>query len=150
MKSKVSAYVAAALLSLIAVAVFAESDIDAHRDCVHCGMDRKAFGYSRMLVQYEDGASVGLCSLRCAAVELEANKNHKVKAVFVADRDTRTLINVEKAVWVLGGNKKGVMTMLPKWAFESRDAADKFLKEYGGKIASWSEALEAARKELSQ
>lgn len=129
---------------------FAQSDIDQHRDCIHCGMDRKAFGYSRMLVQYEDGTSVGVCSLRCIVTELDANKNRKVKAIQVADRNTRTLIDVEKAVWVLGGSKRGVMTMNPKWAFETKAAADAFIKEFGGAIVSWPEALAAAQKEVTQ
>ncbi len=48
--------------------VLAQDDIDAHRSCASCGMDRKAYGYSRMLIQYEDGAMVGTCSLHCAVV----------------------------------------------------------------------------------
>jgi len=128
----------------------AQSDIDQHRDCIHCGMDRKAFGYSRMLVEYEDGTSVGVCSLRCMVTELDANKSRKVKSILVADRNTRTLIDGEKAVWVLGGSKRGVMTMNPKWAFETKSAADVFIKEFGGTIVSWPEALAAARKEVSQ
>jgi copper chaperone NosL len=129
---------------------FAQSDIEDHRSCAHCGMDRKAYGYSRMLVQYGDGAVVGVCSLHCAIVELEANQGRTVKTLLVADRDTRTLIDAEKAIWVMGGKKRGVMTQLPKWAFQTKTDAEDFIKANGGKIVSLEEALTAAREELVQ
>jgi copper chaperone NosL len=130
--------------------VMAQSDIDDHRECAGCGMDRKAYGYSRMLIQYEDGTEVGVCSLHCAVEELDAHGSRKVKAIFVADRDTRTLIAADKAIWVMGGSKRGVMTKQPKWAFQTRAAAEAFIGSYGGKLVSWEEALAAARQDMSQ
>ncbi len=127
-----------------------QSDIDCHRDCVNCGMDRKAYGYSRMLIQYDDGAEVGVCSLHCALIEIDAHKGHRLKALFVADRNTRMLMDAEKAVWVLGGKKGGVMTRRAKWAFGSNDAAENFIKSYGGKIITWDEALAAAREDMAK
>jgi copper chaperone NosL len=144
------AIIIAALLFFAASVVPAEEDIDAHRSCIHCGMDRKAYGFSRMLVQYEDGSSVGLCSLRCVVVELDANPKRAVKAILAADRTERTLIDAEKAVWIMGGVKRGVMTDRPKWAFASRAAAEAFIENYGGTIVTWSEALAAAREDLAQ
>jgi hypothetical protein len=138
---------AAMLLSLFALAAFAEVDIDQHRDCKHCGMDRKAFGYSRMLVEYKDGRQVGTCSLHCVVTELNSSKGGGVISFKVADRNTRQLIDAERAVWVIGGKKRGVMTMRAKWAFAKNDAAQNFIDAYGGKIASWSEALAAARED---
>lgn len=129
---------------------FAQSDIEDHRSCAHCGMDRKAYGYSRILVQYGDGSVVGVCSLHCAVVELDANQGRTVKTLQVADRDSRTLIDAEKAIWVMGGKKRGVMTQLPKWAFQTKADAEAFIKENGGKIVSLEEALAAAREELGQ
>jgi copper chaperone NosL len=127
---------------------FAQIDIEDHRSCAHCGMDRKAYGYSRMLVQYGDEAVVGVCSLHCAIVELDANQGRTVKTLLVADRDTGTLIDAEKAIWVMGGKKRGVMTQLPKWAFQTKTDAEAFIKKNGGKIVSFEEALTAAREEL--
>ncbi len=138
------------LLSFMGTSGLAQSDIDCHRDCVNCGMDRKAYGYSRMLIQYDDGLEVGVCSLHCALVEMDAHKDRRLKALFVADRNTRMLIDVEKAVWVLGGKKVGVMTRRAKWAFESNDAADKFIQSYGGNIITWNEALAAARDDAAK
>jgi nitrous oxide reductase accessory protein NosL len=141
---------AVVLFCIVRTGAFAQSDIEDHRSCAHCGMDRKAYGYSRMLVQYEDGTVVGVCSLHCAVVELGANQSRTVKALFVADRDTRTLIDAEKAIWVMGGRKRGVMTQQPKWAFQSQDGAEAFIKANGGKIVTLAEALAAAREEAAQ
>jgi len=138
------------LCNIPGMSALAQSDIDIHRYCAYCGMDRKAYGFSRMLIQYEDGTEVGVCSLHCALIEMDAHQGRKVKALLVADRNTRTLIDAEKAVWVLGGKKGGVMTKRAKWAFASKDAADKFIAAYGGKIVSWDEALAAAREDLTK
>jgi nitrous oxide reductase accessory protein NosL len=144
-------FLATALASgLHGTAAFAQDDIAAHRSCVHCGMDRKAYGYSRVLVQYSDGMEVGVCSLHCAVVVLDSSPGRKTKAILVADRDSRLLINAEQAVWVMGGTKRGVMTPRPKWAFSTRTAADAFIREYGGTIITWNEALTAAREDLAR
>jgi hypothetical protein len=111
-------------------------------------MDRKAYGYSRMLIEFQDGALTGPCSLRCAVAELDENPGRPVKAIRVADRDTRRLTDARDAVWVMGGRKPGVMTPVAKWAFGSRAAADAFVKANGGRVVTWSEALGAAREEL--
>jgi nitrous oxide reductase accessory protein NosL len=153
MKKRRFAIIAILTLVLIGVAemnVLAQDDIDAHRSCASCGMDRKAYGYSRMLIQYEDGTVVGTCSLHCAVVKLDANPGRTVKSLLVADRDSRVLIDVERANWVMGGGKRGVMSQLPTWAFQSRTGAEAFIKSNGGKIVTWADALAAAREELVQ
>jgi nitrous oxide reductase accessory protein NosL len=143
-------FLSAAVFGFRGELIFAQDDIAEHRSCIHCGMDRKAYGFSRMLVQYEDGASIGVCSLRCAVVELDSNPRRTVKAILAADRTERILIDAEKAVWVMGGVKRGVMTSRPKWAFSSKAAADAFIENYGGTIVTWSEALVAAREDLAR
>jgi copper chaperone NosL len=142
-------FCASLLVILAGPAVPAGDDISEYRSCIHCGMDRKAYGFSRMLVQYEDGSSVGVCSLRCVVMELDANPKRTVKSILAADRTERILIDAEKAVWVMGGAKRGVMTDRPKWAFASRDSAASFIESYGGTIVTWSEALAAAREDLA-
>jgi len=138
------------ILPLAVSAINAADDIDEHRSCTHCGMDRKAYGFSRMLVQYEDGTAVGVCSLRCAVMELDANPKRTVKAILAADRTERTLIDAQKAIWVMGGSKRGVMTDRPKWAFATKADADAFIEDYGGVIITWNEALAAAREDLAR
>jgi nitrous oxide reductase accessory protein NosL len=137
------------LLFLAGTVALAGGDIDMHRSCTFCGMDRKAYGFSRMLIQYEDGAEAGVCSLHCAIIELDANRNRKVKSLLVADRDDRSLVPAETAFWVIGGSKRGVMTQRPKWAFKTRAAADNFVKTFGGTITTWNEAVTAAREDAA-
>jgi nitrous oxide reductase accessory protein NosL len=140
-------FLAAAIIGTLSLPALAQKDIDTHRSCAHCGMDRKAFGYSRMLVLYEDGTQTGVCSLQCVITEFAAQRAKKVKALQVADRDTQQLIAAEKAIWVMGGSKRGVMTMQPKWAFTTEAAAKAFIKANGGKIVSWDKAFTAAQEE---
>ncbi|KAB0670432.1 NosL family protein [Oryzomonas sagensis] len=127
----------------------AQDDIREHRSCTTCGMDRKAYGYSRMLIHYRDGGRAGVCSLHCAVTELDANKRRPVTSILVADRDTRLLIDAGKAIWVIGGRKRGVMTQRPKWAFGTEAAARSFIAANGGTTANWAEALAAAQGEIA-
>jgi copper chaperone NosL len=135
------------LVVLSALTAGAHDDINTFRECHQCGMDRKVFGYSRMLVIYEDDSQAGVCSLHCAVTEINEHKDKKVKKLLVADRDSHSLIEADKAVWVLGGKKRGVMTDRAKWAFATMEAAEKFVDAQGGKIIGWEEALAAARED---
>lgn len=126
----------------------AEDDTRKQRSCSVCGMDRKAYGYSRMLILYQDGSQTGVCSLHCAVSELDSHKERPVASVQVADRDTRLLLDSGKAVWVMGGKKRGVMTQRPKWAFGTEEAARSFIAANGGVVASWAEVQAAAREEM--
>lgn len=127
----------------------AEDDVATHRECSYCGMDRKAYGYSRMLLRAEDGGEVGVCSLRCAVVDLDAHPERKVAALLVADRDTHALVDAATATWVMGGRRRGVMTARPKWAFATRLAAEAFVAAEGGVVVTWDEALRAAREDVA-
>ncbi len=121
--------------------------VEAPESCTHCGMDRTKFAHSRMLIEYADGTSVGLCSLNCAAIELDGSKGKEVKSIQVADYNSKKLIDAKKAFWVIGGEKKGVMTMTAKWAFEKKADADQFISQYGGKPGTFDEALNLARQD---
>jgi copper chaperone NosL len=61
------------------------------------------------------------------------------RGIFVADRDTRLLLDVDQQIWVIGGKKRGVLTQVPKWAFASRSAAQSLIEANGGVIATWAE-----------
>jgi len=127
-----------------------QDDLPLHRECRYCGMDRQAYGFSRLLVRYQDGGEAGTCSLRCTLVELDANPARPVKAVLTADRDTRELVDAASATWVIGGGKRGVMTARAKWAFATRAGAEAFVKAHGGALATFEEARAAAREDLAK
>jgi len=139
---------AALILSLSAGFCLAQDDVAKQASCKYCGMDRKTFAHSRMLVTYEDGSSMGTCSLHCTAVELALNIDKTPKSIEVGDFKTKKLIDAEKAFWVIGGSKPGVMTKRAKWAFESKADADAFIKENGGKPASFDEAIKASYEDM--
>jgi hypothetical protein len=148
MKRTLIATVAAVLCMLIAGFALAQDDIKKHPTCKYCGMDREKFAYSRMLIEYDDGASVGTCSIHCAAVDLSLNIDKTPLAVMVGDYLAKKLIEAEKASWVLGGSKPGVMTKRAKWAFESKDEAEKFAKENGGTLVSFDQAIKASYEDM--
>jgi nitrous oxide reductase accessory protein NosL len=110
-------------------------------------MDRVVFAHGRMLINFADGTSVGTCSLNCVAVEMMANKEKKVQSLKVADYTTKKLVDARTAVWVIGGSKDGIMTSVPKWAFAGKADAEKFVKENGGRITDFDEALNMALRE---
>jgi len=136
----------------IAPAAFAAppADIAQASKCRHCGMDRQKFNHSRMLIEYEDGSSVATCSLHCTSVELANTIDKMPVMVRVADYDSKELVDAEKAVWVLGGSKKGVMTGQAKWAFAGKAAAESFIKANGGRIADFDEAIKASYDDMYQ
>jgi nitrous oxide reductase accessory protein NosL len=129
------------------VAESLHADMKTYQACPHCGMDRRKYDYSRMLITYSDGSSAGVCSIHCAATELKASKGKTVKVVEVADLNSKKLVEAEKATWVIGGSRKGIMTQAPKWAFAKKDDAAEFIGMYGGRQATYNEALTLAEKE---
>lgn len=133
------------LLSAV-IAFAADKPVETPADCKQCGMNRTKFAHSRMLITYSDGSS-GTCSINCVAVDLKANKGKTVKSLQVGDYNSKELIDAKTATWVIGGSKKGVMSKVPKWAFADKSAAEKFIKESGGKLATFDEALKAAEGE---
>ena len=126
----------------------AREDVQKHPSCKHCGMDREHFAHSRMLVRYSDGSEVGTCSIHCLAVELILNLNLTPQRIEVADYNKKTLVDAEKASWVIGGDKPGVMTKRPKWAFEKKSDAEAFIKAHGGSPATFEESMRASYEEM--
>jgi copper chaperone NosL len=116
--------------------------------CPLCGMDRNKFDFSRVLIVYDDGSTFGGCSLHCAAIDMALNIDKGPMEIWVGDYNTKKLIGAEKAFWVVGGKKMGVMTKRGKWAFETQEAAEKFIAEYGGELSDFEGATEAAYEDM--
>ena len=135
-----------ALLLFTGIAV-ADRNVESPKACQLCGMDRTKFAYSRMVVVYADGTSDGVCSLNCAVEQMKKYPKRQVKLLMVADCATRELVDVRTATWVIGGEKPGVMTSMPKWAFARKEDAQKFITNNGGRLATFDEALNLALKE---
>ncbi len=152
MKRRKTSVLVMALCMFTATMVFAmvQKDIQEYPSCKYCGMDRQKFAQTRMLIEYDDGSAVGLCSIHCAAVDLCLNIDKTPKAIKVGDFNNKNLIDAETAVWVIGGKKMGVMTKQGKWAFENKADAEKFVEENGGAIASFDNAMKASYEDMYQ
>jgi len=126
----------------------AQDDVKKHPACKYCGMDREKFAHSRFLVEFEDGSSQGTCSIHCTAVDFALNIDKAPKTFLVGDYSTKILIDAEKAFWVIGGNKPGVMTKRAKWAFATKEDADKFIAENGGSPTTFEQVFKAAYEDM--
>lgn len=136
------------LMLALAMPASAQEDIEKHPTCKYCGMERGAFMHSRMVVVYEDGTEVGTCSIHCAAIDNVQKLDAAPMSIRVGDHDTGKLIDGEKAYWVIGGKDAGVMTRRPKWAFEKKEAAEKFVAAKGGDVTTFEEALRATYEDM--
>jgi copper chaperone NosL len=128
--------------------LFAQEDIKKYPSCKYCGMDREKFAYSRVLIEYEDGTVVPFCSIHCAGVDLAINIDKTPKMMWVGDYGTKSLVDAEKAVWVIGGSKMGVMTKRAKWAFEFEEDAKKFAQEHRGTLSSFEQTMRAVYMDM--
>lgn len=149
MKKMFVLLVAVSLIFTAAGFLFADDDTKAHPTCIYCGMNRVQFAHSRMLIEYDDNTTTPFCSIHCAAVDLALKIDKTPKSIMVGDYATKELIDAEKAYWVLGGAKMGVMTKRAKWAFANKEGADNFVSGNGGTLISFDDALKAAYEDMN-
>jgi copper chaperone NosL len=126
------------------------SDIKNIPRCKTCGMSREKFSHSRTLVEYDNGTVFGFCSLNCLAVDLALNVGRNTKSLQVGNYFTKKLLEADKAYWVLGGNKRAIMSIRAKWAFESKEEVERFIRESGGRPADFEKAMQATYEDLHE
>ncbi|MFH0726731.1 MAG: nitrous oxide reductase accessory protein NosL [Pseudomonadota bacterium] len=148
MKKSILSVVSILFLFSICGIASGQDDLQKAPACKYCGMDRAKFAHSRMIVEYDDGTTVGVCSLHCLAVDFSLNIDKTPQALQVGDLSGKHLIDADKAFWVIGGTKPGVMTKQAKWAFEKKEDAEKFISENGGSLATFDEAMKAAYESM--
>lgn len=128
-------------------------DIAKYPRCPYCGMDRRQFHHSRMVVHYADDLADGTCSLHCAAISLSLNIDRDPKAVWVGDNaaedDPRPLAEADKASFLVGSTLPGVMTARSKVAYGNADAARAAQAASGGELTDFDGALLAAYTDMS-
>jgi nitrous oxide reductase accessory protein NosL len=132
----------------------AENDIEKFPKCPYCGMDRKQFHHSRMLVQYSDDLPDPTCSLHCAALSLGLNIDREPKAIYVGDNassaEIKPLVEVDKATFLIGSGLKGVMTKRSKVAYGNEAAAKAAQGQNGGELADFHKALLASYTDMAE
>jgi copper chaperone NosL len=116
--------------------------------CEYCGMYRQPYAHSRMLIVYADGTTFGSCSIYCAALNLVIEIGRIPSAIWVADYHSKELVPAEKAWWVIGGARPGVMTKRAKWAFREKKDAVGFIAENGGELASFDAVMQATFEDM--
>jgi nitrous oxide reductase accessory protein NosL len=122
--------------------------------CPYCGMDRRQFHHSRMLIQYSNDVPDGVCSLHCAAISLSLNIDAEPKAIWVADNgvdgEPKPLVDVDRATFLIGSSAKGVMTLRSKVAYGDEAAARRAQGAMGGELGDFNQALLAAYTDMSR
>jgi copper chaperone NosL len=132
----------------------AQDDLQKYPSCPYCGMDRRKFHHSRMLVHYSDDVPDATCSLHCAAISLSINIDRGPKAIYVADNaapgEIKPLIDAEKAVFLVGSSLKGVMTRRSKVAYGTEAAAKSARAAHGGDLMDFDHVLVAVHLDMAQ
>ncbi len=110
--------------------------------CGICGMNLKMFYKTSYIAgdkQY--------CSIRCLVADMK-NSKIDLDSVKVIDAKTQKPILAKDAYFVIGSDIQGTMSRVSKLAFKSKSDAKEFIKEHGGKLASFQEALKEAKASL--
>jgi len=116
--------------------------------CPTCGMTLPMFYKTNHAATHKDHTEQ-YCSLHCLAEENIKN-SAGLKDMKVVDVKSLKFIDVSKANYVVGSSKKGTMTMMSKYAFEKREDARKFAKEFGGHIVNFAGAYKIASMGLEK
>ncbi len=132
-----------------------EDELKKYPKCPYCGMDRRQFHHSRHLVQYADDRVDGVCSPHCLAISLSISLDREPKSIYAADNasdaEIKPLIDVDKAVYLIGGSQKGVMTQRAKVAYaQGSDASKRDQAKYGGVMGDFAAALAASYEDMAK
>jgi len=114
--------------------------------CPKCGMTLPMF-YRTNHAATVDGKVQQFCSIYCMVEAM--NGGAKVSDVKVVDNSTLKFIDANKAFYVVGSSKPATMAKkISKYAFGTKDAADKFASEFGGTVMGYADTLASAKKDF--
>ncbi len=115
--------------------------------CPKCAMTLPMF-YKTNHAAHVNGKSEQYCSIHCLAETMA--DGGKVTGIKVVDNTTLKFIDVIKSWYVMGSVKAGTMSMTSKYAFGRKSDAEKFAKEFGGKVMTFSDVLASVKSTLAQ
>jgi len=108
--------------------------------CITCGM-YVSKSETPYLIILKNGKNRLACGINCAILYRKMDKEN-VTAIMTQNCVTKKWIYVEKTFFVEGSNPVPKGTMYPfVWSFDSKKAAQKFIKQHGGKILTYDETL---------
>lgn len=115
--------------------------------CPVCGMNLKMFYKTSHSSELQNGTPRQYCSMRCLALDIQ-EYGINTKNIKVIDASTQMSIDARKAFYVVGSKVPGTMSSMSKLAFESEEAAKKFVQKNKGEIVSFDKALLMAQESL--
>ncbi|MGE5839336.1 MAG: nitrous oxide reductase accessory protein NosL [Deltaproteobacteria bacterium] len=137
----------AGIIALLGFAGGAATAQTVNTTCPNCGMVLKEWAHTNHEFTNPEG-SFRTCSIHCVA-DMSLKSGTQPKDVRVAlHLQPEKMIPASTAVYVIGSKDPGTMTQVSKLAFESKEAAEKFMGEKGGKAGAFADALAAATEEL--
>lgn len=137
-------FIGSVLLAVAIAVVWTFAGIAAEQTwCPLCGMNLKMFWKTTHWLTFPGGERTGYCSIHCASIAAEG-KADKIKKWEVVDYDTKKPTDAWKAFFLVGSDLPGTMTANSKLGFASKDTAESYLSEHGGKIVDFDVALNTA------
>jgi len=115
--------------------------------CNVCGMHLTKYYKTNHATEFKNGHKEQYCSLHCQA-QIHRDYEDKIKNIQVVDTNSLKLIDAKNAFYVVGSSKEGTMSSVSKYAFSSKNEAEKFQKEFGGEIHNFDEALTISKDSL--
>lgn len=127
------------MLGMLLVAAMAVPSHALER-CDNCRMKVHDESKVKVVVTMKDGGQHAVCGLYCASMELE-REGAGVASVTTVDYVTGEVLTASDAAWVEGSDAKAVMSDVSRIAFKDKSAAEAFVKEHGGRVITYDEAL---------
>lgn len=119
------------------------------KPCPNCGMMVNIFARTRHSFTLDSEKYI-TCSIHCIA-DMMKKSNHQATDINTAlYLDPIKMIPAEHAVYVIGSDAPGTMTMHSKIGFADRKKANAFVKEHGGSLSDLQDALRQATAELEK
>lgn len=116
--------------------------------CPVCGMTLPAF-YRTNHAADINGKTHQYCSAHCV-YEHAHQAGTTPKNIKVVDNTTLKFIPADKAFYVVGSTKPATMAMVSKYAFGTKEAADKFAEEFGGDVLNYKDVEMIVKKDLKK
>ena len=102
-----------------------------------------------LYIVFNDESSIGARSVHCLALYLALSIDKPIQSIAVGDYHTKYIINADEAYWVISEKKRAPDNFRPMQAFGRKLDAEIFIKNKGGKLATFDEALKAAFDDIN-
>lgn len=117
--------------------------------CPVCGMTLPMFYKTNHAATDDKGHTHQYCSIVCE-VEDAVKNGKRLSNPKVVDNTTLKFIDAKSAYFVVGSNKPGTMSVVSKYGFGTRAAADKFAAVNGGKVMPFDAVYTMVEKSLEK